>query len=558
LRGRFVSALVLAANAVLACKKDGPTGSQQPGVGAVELELGDVHYLTAAEKSAFTVGRGEYTLVIFNGSPTGASNLQIEAAGENTAAAAGPPTPAMLPSQLLAFSSAAAGRPPEYDHNFERALRQQERRALQEFAPAARAWQGRRSAARVNRIAAPPQVGDRITLNTSSRTCTDPSDRVGFVRAISERAIIAADSANPDGGFTDEDYRAFAIAFDTLVYPVSAGNFGVPADIDENGRSLIFFTRAVNELTEEGDSTLIGGFFFGRDLLPKSATGNFQGCAGSNEAEMFYMLVPDPAGVVNNNKRPKEQVARGTIGVLAHEFQHLINASRRIFINNANEPEQAWLNEGLSHIGEELTFYRASGLAPLQNIDLQRLRSSQRILDAVNAFQVANLGRLIEYLEDPERNSPYQLDDDLATRGSAWALLRYAADQKSPAQQPIWFALVNNVEVGLANFTKVFGEGVPRVRDWTVSVYTDDAVSNVPQAFRQASWNYRSIYPAIAPNYPLKTRQLLGSTPVPVTLSGGGGVFFRFSVAANSATVRLTSQSASVPVTVEAALARTK
>ena len=549
---------MLAGTAMLACGKDGPTGPIQPGIDAIALQVGDVRYLTAAEKSAFAVGRGEYALVVFNGSPTGASNLQVEAAGENTSAAAGPPNPAVLPSELIAFTSAAAGRPLEYDHGFERELRKRERRMLRELAPAARAWQARRSAARFNHIAASPQIGDRITLNTSASACTDPSDRVGFVRAISERAIIVADSANPDGGFTDEDYRAFAVAFDTLVYPVNAENFGAPADIDENGRSLIFFTRAVNELTEEGDSSVVGGFFFGRDLFPRTATGNLPGCVGSNEAELFYLLVPDPAGVVNNNKRSKEQVARGTIGVLAHEFQHLINASRRLFINNATEFEVVWLNEGLSHIAEELLFYRASGLAPLQNIDLQRLRSSQRILDAVNAYQASNFGRLRKYLEDPERNSPYQLDDDLATRGSAWALLRYAADQKSPAQQPIWFALVNNVEVGLPNFTKVFGEGVPRVRDWTVSVYTDDALPNVPQGFRQPSWNYRSIYPAIATSYPLKTRQLVAASPVPVTLSGGGVVFFRFSVATNPATVRLTSQSASVPTTMEAALTRTK
>lgn len=553
-----VSALVLAGTAVLACGKDKPTEPPGPRVDVIELQLGDVRYLTAAEKSEFAVGSGEYALVVFHGSPTGASNLQVEVAGENTAAAAGPPNPVVLPSELIALTSTAAGPAFDYDHTFEHELRTRERRALHEFAPAARVWQRRRSAARFGRIAALTAVGDRILLNTSSSVCTDRSDRVGFVRAISERAIIVADSANPEGGFTDDDYRAFAIAFDTLVYPVNVENFGAPADIDENGRSLIFFTRAVNELTDEGDSSVVGGFFFGRDLFPRAASANFEGCEGSNEAELFYMLVPDPAGIVNNNIRTREQVARRTIGVLAHEFQHLINASRRLFINNATGFEVVWLNEGLSHIAEELLFYRASGLGPLQNIDLQRLRSSQRILDAVNAYQVSNLGRLMEHLEDPERNSPYQLDDDLATRGSAWALLRYAADQKSSAQQPIWFALVNNPEVGLTNFTKVFGEGVPRVRDWTVSVYADDALPNVPQTFRQPSWNYRSIYPAIASGYPLETRQLTGATPIPATLSGGGGVFFRFAVTANPAKVRLTNQGATVPVTVEAALARTK
>lgn len=550
--------LALAAVAFLGCRKDAPTAPPKRAVDAIQLQPGDVRYLTPGEKSAFAVGGGEYALIVFNGSPTGASNLQVEAAAENTVAASGPPSPAVFQASPAAFGASPESRPLESDGGFEGRLRLAERRVLQEFAPSARAARARQAGADFSRRTAPLEVGQRITLNASTSACTNRSERVAFVRAISERAVIVADSANPDGGFTDDDYQAFATAFDTLVYPVNVENFGAPADIDQNGRSLIFFTSAVNALTPAGDSSIVGGFFFGRDLLPETPSGGLPGCGGSNQAELFYLLVPDPAGVINNNVRTKDQVARRTIGVLAHEFQHLINASRRLFVNNAREFEVVWLNEGLSHIAEELLFYRASGLGPLQNIDLDRLRSSRRILDAVNAYQVSNLGRLRKYLEDPERQSPYQLDDDLATRGSAWALLRYAADQKSPSQQPIWFALVNNVEVGLANFTKVFGEGVPRVRDWTVSVYTDDALPGVPQSFLQPSWNYRSIYPALASGYPLATRQLTGSGPTPVTLAGGGAVFFRFGVAGNTSVVRLTSQSGSVPATVEAALVRTR
>lgn len=553
-----VSAPVLAVMAVFGCGKDAPTAPPEARVDAIQLQPGDVRYLTQAEKATFAVGSGEYALVVFNGSPTGASNLQVEAVAENSVPASGPPNPSILTTPPTAFGSLLERPPRAYDRGFERQLRLQERGLLQEFGPAARAARARQQAARFSLRAAPLEVGQRLILNASTSACTNRSERVGFVRAISERAVIVADSANPDGGFTDEDYQGFAIAFDTLVYPVNVENFGAPADIDQNGRSLIFFTRAVNELTPAGDSSVVGGFFFGRDLFPEMNTGNLPGCGGSNQAELFYLLVPDPTGVVNNNVRSKAQVARGTIGVLAHEFQHLINASRRIFVNDAREFEVAWLNEGLSHIAEELLFYRTSGLTPLQNIDLDRLRSSRRILDAVNAYQVSNLLRLGEYLEDPERNSPYQFDDDLATRGSAWALLRYAADQKTPTQQPIWFALVNNTEVGLANFTKVFGEGVPRVRDWTVSVYTDDALPSAPQQFRQPSWNFRSIYPALAGSYPLKTRPLTGSASTPVTLAGGGAVYFRFGVSGNRSAVRLTSQGGSVPASVEAALVRTR
>jgi len=72
---------------------------------------------------------------------------------------------------------------------------------------------------------------------------------VGRVVAKSARAIVVADTGNPAGGFTDADYRGIAATFDTLVYPVDVRHFGEPTDLDNNGRSIIFYTRAVNELT---------------------------------------------------------------------------------------------------------------------------------------------------------------------------------------------------------------------------------------------------------------------------------------------------------------------
>src|SRR5918999_2116048 len=125
-------------------------------------------------------------------------------------------------------------------------------------------------------------------------------------------------------------------------------------------------------------------------------------------------------------------------------------------------------------------FYRASGLAPKLNITLQTLRSSQTILDAVNAYQVSNFGRLIEYVEDPEAHSPYANDDELATRGATWQLLRYAADRSTRPQQALWNDLANSRNSGSTNFTAVLGEFLSMVRDWATAQYTDDAVAQAP------------------------------------------------------------------------------
>src|SRR5205807_2203657 len=102
------------------------------------------------------------------------------------------------------------------------------------------------------------------------------------------------------------------------------------------------YTRAVNELTPAGSSGVIEGFFNPRDLFPTAGNATIQGCSGSNFAEMFYLIVPDPNGTINGNKRSNDQVQRFTIGTTAHEYQHLINAARRIYINNADDFEEVW------------------------------------------------------------------------------------------------------------------------------------------------------------------------------------------------------------------------
>jgi hypothetical protein len=116
--------------------------------------------------------------------------------------------------------------------------------------------------------------------------------------------------------------------------------------------------------------------------------------------------------------------------VLAHEFQHLINASRRLYVNSAAAFEDKWLDEGLAHIAEELLFYRESGLTPRLNIDINRVRATTAARSAYNADMAANGGRYRIYLQNPATSSPYAVDvDSLSTRGAVWSLLRYSIDR---------------------------------------------------------------------------------------------------------------------------------
>src|SRR5438105_2906348 len=204
-----------------------------------------------------------------------------------------------------------------------------------------------------------------------------------------------------------------------MVYPVVTLNFGAPFDIDKNQHVILFFTRAVNELTPPGSGFYVGGFFFSRDLFPTTLSGGIAGCASSNFAEMFYLLVPDPSGVINQNVRTFDFAKSVTVGTLAHEFQHLINASRHLYVNVGSSAfEDTFLDEGLAHIAEELAFFKASGLSPQQNISYQLIPTSPSIQAAFDNFAAANFRRFREYLMDPTANSPYINNAFIPTRGA--------------------------------------------------------------------------------------------------------------------------------------------
>jgi len=276
----------------------------------------------------------------------------------------------------------------------------------------------------------PVALGDLVKLNVNGESsCGDAVYHTARVVAISSKAIILNDTLNPKNGFTTADYQRFATRFDTLVYPLDVANFGEPLDIDKNGHIAILFTRAVNELTPARANSYVGGFVFSRDLFPTTQTSRAQACAGSNQGEYFYMLAPDPTGAVNGNVRTTGFVDSATVAVLAHEFQHLINATRRLYVNNSPVFEDKWLDEGLAHIAEELLYYRETGLSPRSNLDLAAIRATPARFAIFNADMSGNMSRQRSYLQAPEKNSPYMANDSLATRGASWSFLRYAVDR---------------------------------------------------------------------------------------------------------------------------------
>lgn len=442
----------------------------------------------------------------------------------------------------------------------------------------ARSWYSARNRAlrSVAPVPSTAKVGDTFQLNVSGTSgCSTASAvvRGAIVRAVGQKSIVLDDTNNPSSDFTAADFQAVADAFDQYVDPVDRAAFGDVTDIDQNSKVLILYTRTVNEQTPTTDNdSYVGGLTSPRDLLPVTATGGIQGCPSSNVAEMFYMLAADTGGVVNGHKRSRTFINQVTISTIAHEYQHLINFARRLYVTNATFDE-IWLNEGLSHEAEELVFFNQSGFSPRTNIGATSITTSAQV-NAFNNHFIGDFGRYDEYLFGTPTSSPYAQNDSLTTRGATQFFLRYAADRVAATDGTIWSRLAGGPAVGRANLRAAFGLADDNAlqgwfRDFAIANWADDVLS-VDSKYNFPSWNIRSIYPRLTgsppPTFPLLVggvqRGLLDSSPIQTTLNGGGFALFRFStVAGANATVRLTGVGgAALPASpqVQMALIRTR
>jgi hypothetical protein len=509
------------------------------------LEQGEVLQVTGAANQGLCLAdgpAGEFLYIPFfaRASPGEDSDvelpIQINGVGFATASDPAPgralSTPLVLPGGSEPSGVAARVRSGELaiDWAFHDALR---RREIRELGPRIRPSRGGPDTGVGAGLSEPtadavPAVGDLLDLNTMV-SCTEEEVRTGRVEYVSEHAIVVADKENPEA-FTPEDYEYFAVTFDTLVYPVETAHFGSPTDIDGNGRSILFFTRAVNERTPASAPTIIIGFFWSGDLFPDESTQRLEGCPAGNNAEMFYLIAPDPRAEAGR-RLTVEDVRELTIPLIGHEFQHLVNASRRLFVNDAVTFEEPWLNEGLSHVAEELLFFEVADLDPGRNLGIDELRAQPGAVDAFNEYMGGNFSNFRLYLSRPDTASLMGIDL-LSTRGATWSFLRYAADRSERGDRSFYNDLVNSRNAGLDNLAEVLGADEPLawMQDWTVSVFGDDFVAGLDPRFAQQSWDLRSLYESTQiGRYPLETRRL-GDDATRLDLLPGGAAYTLFDI----------------------------
>jgi hypothetical protein len=524
-------------------------GACATGLTTVTLAVGEVKELSASSTqgcikvAAATSAPADYLVLPANTNsayPDVLANYVFKSdEGETVPATDRLPSNDIFEAAGVAIRSSAAD-PGALQLAFEYRLRMNERRLLK-IPDAQKSFRAHRGSGsiRYDIATAVPTIGDRTTFKVPSQdsSCTKFTTVTAEVQFVNDKVIIYTDVASPPGGFTATQYQEIGDEFSTLIYPTDLAYFGTPLDLDNNGHIIILYTPEVNKLTEANHpNSFIGGFFWVGDLFDPKLPVSQGGCPQSNFGELFYLLTPDPNGTINGNKRATEDVRQGTRGTIAHEFQHMINASERIRSPILQNFEQVWMDEGLAHFAEDAVGRALRGIGEAEDANFQRTLGGN--VNDFNAFFFQNFARFRQYLLNPGPYSPVSslADSSLAVRGAIWALLHYAADQYAPGGDVKAFTrkLAGGPDTGVTNLTKNAAVAFdPLITGFLIANYADDfGIPNLNPLYTYKSYDMRSNEQGLPANnntYPLKVTNIGGANFAMTGLqarSGGGANYF--------------------------------
>jgi hypothetical protein len=416
------------------------------------------------------------------------------------------------------------------------------RRTELSIAPQARreAVAARNSPAYLQPAPAPPALGTfrdfRVVAVLAGTSFTSVTTRLKYA---GDHILLYVDTVG--AGFTDQQYQSLGAWFDRDLYPIDVAQFGSESDVDRDGRVLVVFTPQVNRLVRAEDCGQFGyvtGFFYGTDLLLDNPN--------SNKAEIFYSFIPDSTARYSCAHTATD-VLRILPGTFVHELQHMISFNQHV-LARGGDPEDLWLNEGLSHIAEEEAskYYEAKFPPPTG-----RSTTVQLFPDSAGPFIAPQLLNAYVYLNNTLAHSvtSYNGAGSVEDRGASWLFLRWLAEQKG---EDLFRRLVQTSNVGIANIEAQAGEPFPTLfGDFSVSLYTDSLPglprSVVPPRYRFGARDLRKLMareavvsgwvePWPLPLYLLPVGDALRSNMKPGTMvhaviqttAGSAGVALRF------------------------------
>jgi len=288
----------------------------------------------------------------------------------------------------------------------------------------------------------------------------------------------------------DAELLSMGALYDGALAARMFSTFGNGSDIDGNGKVILLLTPTVNAMVTAAAceaSGYVRGFFYGHDLASLEST--------SNRAEVFYALVPDAAGTWSC-PHTKADVLANLPPTFVHELQHMISYGAHV-LERGGANEEPWLNEGLSHVAEEMGARYWEEIYPAPT---GRTNPAQLLPDSASPYLTPNLLYSYRFLAG---SSAFSLLSCMpgsfcsqSERGGVWLFLRWIADQKGEA---VLRSLVQTALTGRRNLEAVSGEDTAALLgDFAITASADSiegvARSRIPARYRLTTRNLRLIY----------------------------------------------------------------
>jgi hypothetical protein len=361
---------------------------------------------------------------------------------------------------------------------------------------------------------------------------------------VGSNILLYVDTLSPANGFTSEQLDNFGHYFDATLDSIAVTNFGSPSDVDQNGRVIMLLSPVVNADSPASTCStqgFVAGFFSPDDFDGPSDP-------NSNQGEVFYSIVPDPAGTVSCAHSVAD-LGADIPATFLHELQHLIYYSHHVVLNGGQQGS-SWMDEGLSIVAEELgaTYFETKCPPPSC-----RTNPAQLFPDSAQGFVQSFLYDSYAYALTPDTASLTLHTDDqggFSWRGGDWLLMRWLGDQAGSA---LFKRLEDGSADGVANIEAATGKSFPALfADFGLALYTDSLPglprTTAPAANRFVSRNVKQLWARLFTTSG-GTNGITRENPVqlfPITTDSAASVmvpgtttFFRLDTPSTAATVTI-------------------
>ena len=172
----------------------------------------------------------------------------------------------------------------------------------------------------------PAEVGDEVTFTTMNVAEKKPEKTPAVLKKIGKHCYVFVEKGKT---VSEAAIDRIVKTFDEKIYPTNTSTFGSEwkPGVDGDERITLLFLDIKDGYQKDGPNKgYVAGYFYPGDEYSKEKNPQ------SNEREMLYLDI-DPA----------DPTKESYLGVVAHEFQHMIHWN--------NDPkEHTWVNESMSQL----------------------------------------------------------------------------------------------------------------------------------------------------------------------------------------------------------------